>query len=202
MKQNKKRKHKQYQSVTEMVQAISDDQEFSEEFDRRISQRQVIKDLLAMRVAHGLKQKDIADRIGCSQSRISKLENGTDNDLRINDLYNYLAAMGFELRLVFAKQGQMPVDAVKYHALCIRRLLDQLAEFAGKDEKIAEGVAGFYGEAFINMVRIVQDSAKKLPTQPDSGKSYIHVEIIESSDQHTADHKIPQGTVNNFAERR
>ena len=87
----------EYTSVAEMVRSVSDDPQFADEFDRRVNSRRLVKHLFALRSAEGLSQKDIADRIGCSQSRISKLESGNDDDLRLADLAAYLRALGLDL---------------------------------------------------------------------------------------------------------
>lgn len=49
----------------------------------------------------GLSQKDVALKLGCTQSRISKLESMTDADLRIGDLSKYAEVLGLELRITF-----------------------------------------------------------------------------------------------------
>jgi DNA-binding transcriptional regulator YiaG len=45
-----------------------------------------------MRVSKGLTQRQLAQAIGCSQGRISKLESGRDEDLRLQDLIDYTLA--------------------------------------------------------------------------------------------------------------
>jgi DNA-binding Xre family transcriptional regulator len=93
-----------YTSVAEMVRSVSDDQQFADEFDRRVNSRRLVKHLFAMRSAEGLSRKDLADRIGCSQSRISKLESGIDENLRLADLAAYLSALDLDLCLVFGQK--------------------------------------------------------------------------------------------------
>ena len=65
---------KKYLSVSEMLADNSPTEEFREEFETQVAKRRVIKHLLALRTVRGMSQKDIADQIKCSQSRISKLE--------------------------------------------------------------------------------------------------------------------------------
>lgn len=93
---------KQYASVGEMLGDLPLDDSLHEEVDARIKSRQMIKHLIALRVSHDLSQKDIADRLGCSQSRISKLENGVDDGLRVGDVRDYLHAMGLDLSWLVA----------------------------------------------------------------------------------------------------
>ena len=173
-----KRTKARFADVSEMVNAISDDQEFAREVNERIASREVIKHLMAFRASKGMSQSDVADCMECTQSRISKLENGTDADIRLGDLGLYAHAVGMELRLVFAEPHATIVDEVKFHAFRIKTLLDQLASLAKKDRKIARGVGAFFSEAFFNLLRILQSSAKHLPTN-DDGKSLIQIEVQE-----------------------
>jgi transcriptional regulator len=85
---------KRFTSVSEMVREISEDRSFVEGFERRMRDRRIIKALLVLRVVRGWNQKDIADRLGCTQSRISKLESSADGDLRLADLRDYASALG------------------------------------------------------------------------------------------------------------
>jgi transcriptional regulator len=85
---------KRFISVSEMVREISEDRSFVEGFERRMRDRRIIKALLVLRVVRGWNQKDIADRLGCTQSRISKLESSADGDLRLADLRDYASALG------------------------------------------------------------------------------------------------------------
>ena len=56
----------------------------------------VVPLLTGMRVSKGLTQRQLAQAIGSSQGRISKLESGRDEDLRLQDLIDYtLAIEGF-----------------------------------------------------------------------------------------------------------
>jgi transcriptional regulator len=85
---------KRFASISEMVRKISEDRTFEDDFERRMQGRQIIKALLVLRVVRGWNQKDIADRLGCTQSRISKLESSADGDLRLADLRDYASALG------------------------------------------------------------------------------------------------------------
>lgn len=58
-----------------------------------------VRSLITMRVALGLTQRDVADRMGdrVSQGDVSRLERGVD--YRASTLIRYARAIGFELRL-------------------------------------------------------------------------------------------------------
>jgi transcriptional regulator with XRE-family HTH domain len=186
--QEKANKKNQYRSVTEMVRATADDPAFAKGVQRKIAERNLINFLMGLRAAAGLSQAEIATRMKCTQSRISKLENGKDDDLRIGDFHAYADALGLELTIVLDKKGRTIVDEVKYHALAIKRRLNRLSELAAKDADIAKGVKAFISEAAYNLARIIEDavgtvrSAVKhhmLPSMPKEETPPIRVESSE-----------------------
>jgi transcriptional regulator with XRE-family HTH domain len=167
---------KRYASVSEMLRESMPD-EFRKEFEARRASRKVIKHMMALRAVRGVSQQDIAAKMGCSQSRVSKLENGVDDDMRIGDLKAYMRALECSVGFVFSKANSTLADEVKHHAFRIKHLLEKMADLAGGDEKIARGVSGFFGEAFLNVVSMIQDCASKLPAPPNGGPSYIRIEV-------------------------
>lgn len=155
--------NKTYGSVEEMIQDLSVDSEFKKEALQEIKNRALSRFLSSLRCSQGLKQKEMAAKMGCTQSRISKIENAHDKDISVKDLLEYGDVLDLKLEIGFRKQGEVEiVDLIKYHAFKIRDYLDTLAKLAGKDKTMVEGVSAFFGEAFFNMVNIIQDSASKL----------------------------------------
>jgi transcriptional regulator with XRE-family HTH domain len=141
----------------------------------------LVKYLLGLRAVKGLSQKDIAEAIGCSQSRVSKLESAKDDDVRLGDLKAYATAVGCDLIAHPIPRDIKPVDKVKCHALAIKQNMDKLAELARSDEKIAEGVAAFFYECFVNVFFMMGDSAKRLPLRPDA-LPYFQINVNGAED--------------------
>ena len=160
-------KKRQYSSVSELLRDVAPDDEFRAEFDQRVARRRLIKHLLALRAVKGLSQKDIAEKLGCTQSRVSKLENANDDDVRLGDLRAYANAVGSELIASAIPQDMKPVDKVKCHAFAIKKHMDDLSQLAKSDARIAQGVASFFHELFVNFILMLGDSAKRLPLGPD-----------------------------------
>ena len=134
--------------------------------ERHIAQRQLLKHLIAHRVKNGMSQKDVADRCDCTQSWISKLESSNDADVRLGDLSKYAKAIGLQMRTVFAAGNHTVVDEVKYHAFAIKRLMEQLTDLIGGDEKIDEGISNFICiEVPHNLLKMVVDVVKLIPHQ-------------------------------------
>jgi predicted XRE-type DNA-binding protein len=103
-------------SVPQMVRETSDDESFAEAFEQRLHSRRIIKDLMIHRATHGLSQKDIAERLECTQSRISKLESTTDAELRLGDLAKYAEAVGLRVKIVLESKESPAAARVKPRA--------------------------------------------------------------------------------------
>lgn len=172
-------KAKEYKNVSELVHAVAADGSFAEAFDKQVAERQVIKLLISLRALADKSQGDIAKTMGCSQSRISKLESGKDGDLRLEDFQAYLTALGYDMKIVIGKREQTAFDEVKYHAFSIKRLLDRFAGLAGDDETMAHGVLTAIGETWYNLAKMLEDSARKLKVRPKAAGAAIAVEMQE-----------------------
>ena len=74
-------------------------------------------------------------------------------------------SLKLQFRKVLTPQSQTAVDEIKYHAFRIRCLLRYLVNLVEADDKIADGIAKFVCiEAPFNLLQMVVDSAKQLPT--------------------------------------
>lgn len=154
---------KRFSNVNEMVKSISKDASFKKEFEKEFNAKKIVRMLAASRAARGLTQCDLAKKIGCGQPRISKIENGRDDQLKIQDVTDYARALNLQISAVFNPKRESAVDEIKHHAFEIKNRLEYLAVLAKKDDAIYEGVSGFYGEAFINMLKIFEHAIGKLP---------------------------------------
>jgi transcriptional regulator with XRE-family HTH domain len=152
-----------HSSVEAMVRATSEDVAFADEFEQRMARRKVIHNLTSLRGVMGLSQKEIAAKMGCTQSRISKMESSNDDDIAFGDLRRYAAAIGLGTQFGFMPRGMKIVDRVKIHAFYIKALVDRLAGLVEHDPAIAKGVSSFFGEAAFNFLLILQGAADKLP---------------------------------------
>ena len=152
-----------YDDVAGMVRAASESPELAAALKKRLADRQVIKHLLMLRAASGKSQEDIAKALNCSQSRVSKLENGVDADLGFGDLVRYVNALGCHAQIVIFKKGTKLVDQVKFHFFQTKEIMERLVRLSKTDPEIAKGVAKFFGEAGFNFLKMICDKAQKLP---------------------------------------
>jgi transcriptional regulator with XRE-family HTH domain len=160
-----------------MVRQVIGDEQFAANFEEQQARREIITDLMALRAAAGLSQKDVAAKLNCTQGRISKLESGSDDALRIGDLAAYAGALGFRVRILLTPENWATVDEVKYHAFSIKRLLEHLAKLAGDDDSMANGVLGFFSEAAFNLAKFIREATEKLPLVAKQPTPHIPIEI-------------------------
>jgi transcriptional regulator with XRE-family HTH domain len=170
---------------------MSDDPEFVDSIEHHLKQRTLLHHLFGLRSSKGISQKTIAERMGCSQSRVSKLENGTDDELRLGELRSYAQALRLDMGLVFTKSGNTDVELIKAHAILIKRLLSRMCAFAKRDDDIADAFAAFLGEAFFNLVKMLQDSAKDVPPNAD-GKSRVTIEMFLDEEPREMEEELTQ----------
>jgi transcriptional regulator with XRE-family HTH domain len=184
--------HNTSASAAELLRGVEGAEEIVDALQKRIAQRQIIKHLMALRASKGLSQKDIATVFGCTQSKISKLESGIDDDLKLGDLESYLAALGLEPSLVLKKKGHTIVDEIKYHWSCLGHALNKLLGLAHRDPDIAVNVGKFSNEVAFNYLARIFDFINGLPeiakTEAPSFRIVMHdvsgdcPEIEESPD--------------------
>ena len=156
-------KQEKYSNVMDLMSDVfSDDDSFCDELANQIHQRQLVRKLARLRNQKKVPQSEIADALGCKQSRISKLENGFDKDVSIDDLAGYCRALDCELHVILRNSKTSIVDQIKEYAFGIKDCLKRLCSIAKKDDKISSGVAQFHVEAIMNLVQIVADSANEL----------------------------------------
>ena len=115
-----------FNSVTDLVNAAGDES-LADAIEERIASRQIISQLLAFRAKSDLSQTDIAEKLNCSQSRVSKLENGKDEDLQLRDMVAYAHAVGRHVHICFPERRTL-FEFVKYHAFQISECLNQVAK--------------------------------------------------------------------------
>lgn len=172
------KKQTQHNSVSDMVRNLSEDPTFANEFTKRLSDRQLVKVLTVLRTQAGLSQKELAEKLNCTQSKVSKLESGDDADIRFGDIIDFTKAVEHEMRIFLVPKGQKVADEVKMHAFVIKRLLDRMVQLTGKDGAMARAVANFFGEAAFNLTRFVRDAAAALPAPPEDPHP-LQVEVPE-----------------------
>src|SRR4051794_27705942 len=105
---------KQYTNVVDMMRDIAGDRAFTNELSDHLARRALVTELVALRAARGLSQQIVAEKLGCTQSRISKVEASSDSDLDLDTLVRYADALGLKIEITFFGKDVTLVDRVKH----------------------------------------------------------------------------------------
>lgn len=131
-------KNKQFSSTVDLVRDIFDEEDagFASELEQQIQNRQLVRLLTTLRNKHGITQADVAREMDCQQSKISKIENSTDNMLTMGELEAYAKAIQCDVVLQFTKRNETSLERIKRYSQLIHRELCRLTELTPHDEKI------------------------------------------------------------------
>ncbi len=133
--------------------------------EREIQLSTVVSHLLALRVGKGLTQDQVAERMGCDASKISRLESGTDEGLKWMDIVGYSSAVGTDIRLAFEDRDLPAADRIKHCVFEIDTGLKQLAELTktlGTNDGITQKIHSFYAEVLFNFLVRYKDSCDSI----------------------------------------
>ena len=167
---------KKYASVSEMVRDTSDP-EFADEFDAYQAERRMVNCLTVVRCTNGMSQTELAGRMGCGQSKVSKMESSVDADLNFGDMIAYALALKQTVHIAFSPERRSGADHIRFHIACIKQELDRLVKVAGDDKAIGDGVEAFAIEQVLSMLAMVETSLDRLPHRVDQGGAALSVEV-------------------------
>ena len=160
---------------------LPDDTEMQDELRDQLHRRQLVPRLAFLRNYKDISQAQVADELGCGQSRISKLENGYDADVTVGDLLGYAKVAHCNLGIVFESTDITLVDQIKHYARCISSCFDQMNDLAKDDAGIKSGVAKFHIEALINLVNIVGNASKNLRHPTCHIEPTVSLQLMDNS---------------------
>lgn len=156
---------KNFTSSSDAAAFLADDPAVKEKVESEINASTLVKALISMRVGKGLSQSEVAKIMGCTPSKISKLEAGKDSALKWGDVCAYLSAIGMNLSLMFDDSSLPAAERIKQCVFRTHELLEDLAKLAeevGDDSEITDKIHQFYGEVLFNFVTRFGDSYKRL----------------------------------------
>jgi ribosome-binding protein aMBF1 (putative translation factor) len=97
MKTLKKSKIRSYSSLDELIKRNLGSR-WLKRMKQRLKHTEVVDQLVLARLRAGLSQTDLATRMKCTQSRVSKIEDSMDVQLSLKDIYEYTKAVGVECK--------------------------------------------------------------------------------------------------------
>ena len=153
---------KKFNRVADVLKSMDLPEEQKEEQIAYINARRLSLLLTVMRSQQGMNQQQAADKCGCTQSRISKIEYKEDRKLTIGELLDYSDALELDLSVMFLPKKMKIVDRVKLHAFQIEQLLQRLVKLSKGDKQMEKAVKAFHSECLANMLSIIGKSHQSI----------------------------------------
>ncbi len=153
-------------SAADAAAFLTEDESVKQSVQREVRESQVIWMLSNLRMSQGLSQREVADRMGCHPSKISKLESASDRNISWADVVLYANAVKHKPVLLFEPFDAPAADMIKFHVFSIRDRLEELRKLAvklGRNDEISEQIHQFYGEVLFNFLAKFFDSYEALP---------------------------------------
>ena len=102
-----------FSSVEDLVDDIfADDDDAASEIKNEIRSQKLATILHSMRCRAGISQQEMAERLGCTQSRVSKLEHSDTSRITVRDLEDYSRNLGINLIIRF-QEGKIELSKSK-----------------------------------------------------------------------------------------
>lgn len=163
------RRHK---SVTAVLEAQNSPTKIREGVQKVERTTRVVNELCLLRTRAGLTQSQIAERIGCTQSRILKPYGSVDRDLSLGEILDYVKATGYQTSIGIGKP-LTHAQSVKADAARTRRHLTSLADLANKHDELEPEIQSFFGASFFNLQNIPSDCQGAM--QRDLGETEFEI---------------------------
>jgi transcriptional regulator with XRE-family HTH domain len=151
-----------YKSVSDLMKGEGVAEEIQNKVNSLAKETLIVDQLIRFRLKAGLTQKEMAERLGCTQGAVSKIENSDSRDLTLKTIADYVRATNERLNLLVGKPMNH-IESIKFHAFGIQEHLTALAEMAHQDEEVEQSVKSFFGEAFLNILVILAKCEEQLP---------------------------------------
>ncbi|MFZ0828692.1 MAG: helix-turn-helix domain-containing protein [Verrucomicrobiia bacterium] len=168
---------KKYASVPEMMQGEEINKDVRAKAEQLMSESQIAARMAQLRHQKGITQNQMAEALSVTQSAISKLEAGKDDNITLSQIKEYSRVTGERISLWFGKPYSS-TEAVNHSAEALKYWLERLAEEANQNPEVQTQIKGFFGEFFYNLFKIVSSCSAKLPIDADDHIEDIRVEIV------------------------
>ncbi|MBL7072872.1 MAG: XRE family transcriptional regulator [Candidatus Omnitrophica bacterium] len=142
------------------MKSVSQDPKVQVQVKEELKKRQLANFLVFLRCDHKLTQKELARRMKCTQSKISKLEMSYDDQISVKDLLEYGKALHLQLELGYRNKDVKITELINYHVCRIRNYLSKLIFLSKGDNAMMGGVLKVIGSTLDKFLDIVDDHLK------------------------------------------
>ena len=152
-------------TISDLMNEMGVEKETARQVTENIKNYSISQNLTILRAKANLSQSEMAKKMKTSQSFISKLESASNDQIKIDDMCSFLAAIGYETTITISKPQNI-AQKIKASYCQLVELVKELQKYAVNDEAILEGIASFEIEATHNMLNLasmlIESSSAKL----------------------------------------
>jgi transcriptional regulator with XRE-family HTH domain len=164
-----------FNSAAEAFSALVEDENIKGQVQKELHRSKLVNALVQMRLHKKISQRQLADRMNCTPSKISRLEACDDDSIKIADVRDYVLGLNIGMAILFEDKDIPVAEQIKQHVFSIHEKLENLvkiAEGVDGDTEIITKINQFYGEVLMNFLKKFQDSHSRLcmVPGPDSSK--------------------------------
>jgi transcriptional regulator with XRE-family HTH domain len=153
-----------FKTAAAAAAALAEDPTVEQRVDLEVRRGQFVSTLIHLRLSKGITQQQVAEKMQCDPSKISRMESG--NDPSFSDIMGYLGALNLGINIMFDDPSLPAASRIKQCVFEIHRHLESLVDLAktdGKDTALISKIHEFYGEVLFNFVTRYEESYQKLP---------------------------------------
>ncbi len=160
---------KRVTSGLEMVRDTAPDENFQDKSDGHPADDGVSRALTALRCSQDVTQAELAKRAGCTQSKISRIENSPNDRLKLEDLTIYARAFNMRVSIDFGHSSTV-ADAIGGLARQIRNGLGEVADRVRHEETTDEGTKKPYEAFLFDMLDLFMDNLEGLRARQNGSR--------------------------------
>ena len=176
---------KRHSNIKSLIKSVSQNPKVGERVNEELKRRQLSNFLVFLRCDNNLTQKELAEKIGCHQSKISKLEVAYDDQISIKNLLEYGKALNLQLELGYRNKNVKITELINYHIYRIKEYLAKLVFMSKGDNAMSAGVRKVCESALDKVFEIVSENisiiknANKKTIKESSDEIHISVPLKE-----------------------
>ena len=133
--------------------AFLDDETIADEVVAAQNATKTARSLARERAKRGLSQKEVALRMGVSQSKVCRMEGAIDADLSYGDIESYAHALGLDVSLFYDAVNASKETRAANFANAIADMIDKLRSLLPEDSRYGDAIDRFSGGVLVPIVR-------------------------------------------------
>lgn len=157
---------KRYASAAQLLADSDLSEEVREAYESIKQEHQVAEQLRQMRRRAGITVSEMAKFLRTTEEKVVEVETSSNRELTLGILQEYAR----HARTRIAVRVGPPlnhVESIKSSAFEIKRNLKALAALAKREEELNESIQSFFGEAFFNILKILGECQRDLPSEKE-----------------------------------